>query len=75
MVTTLAGSGFGYADGAGTDARFKIPCDVAVDAIGNVYVTDSGNHRIRKVTASGGMRIGPVALLARVADSHVGALV
>lgn len=57
VVTTLAGlSGFlntGSADGTGAAARFKLPEGVAVDASGNVYIADSSNSTIRKVTASG----------------------
>jgi hypothetical protein len=54
IVATLAGSGTpGYADGNGTSASFSFPSGVAVDGSGNVYVADYGNHRIRKITASG----------------------
>ncbi len=70
VVTTLAGSGAAsFADGSGTNARFHYPYGVAVDASGNVFVGDHANHCIRKVTAGGGTRIGPVTLHARVAES------
>ena len=48
----LAGS-YGSADGTGSAARFYCPCGVAVDSAGNVYVADSDNHTIRKVTPGG----------------------
>lgn len=54
VVTTLAGgAGSGSEDGSGAAARFFEPQDLAVDASGNVYVADTGNHTIRKVTSAG----------------------
>jgi sugar lactone lactonase YvrE len=54
-VTTLAGTAgsIGSADGAGPAARFANPEGLAVDPSGNVYVADSGNDTIRKITPSG----------------------
>ena len=50
--TTLAGlaGSPGSADGTGSNARFNDPSGVAVDSAGNVYVADSYNDTIRKVT-------------------------
>jgi sugar lactone lactonase YvrE len=53
VLTTFAGSGEGYADGTGTEALFRYPYGVAVDSSGNVYVADTSNHRIRKITSEG----------------------
>src|ERR1035437_4625262 len=53
--TTLAGlaTSLGSDDGTGSDARFNQPYGVAVDSARNVYVADSGNNTIRKVTLGG----------------------
>jgi alpha-tubulin suppressor-like RCC1 family protein len=54
VVTTLAGSGAtGAADGIGSSASFNMPEGLVVDGIGNVYVADTYNHIIRKITPSG----------------------
>jgi hypothetical protein len=53
-VSTIAGSGSrGSSDGQGTSASFAYPNGIAVDSGGNMYVTDSNNHIIRKISASG----------------------
>lgn len=57
VVTTLAGSyptsAAGSLDGTGTAARFDRPTAIAVDAVGNLYVTDQNNRTIRKITTAG----------------------
>ncbi len=54
-VSTLAGLAgtAGSTDGTGTAARFNNPSGLAVDAAGNVYVSDTNNHTIRKITSAG----------------------
>lgn len=52
VVSTIAGSGIGSADGVGTAATFYNPKDVAVDSSGNLFVADELNHTIRKGTLS-----------------------
>lgn len=54
VVTTLAGSGAaGATDATGTAASFQSPTGVCADAAGNIYVSDYGNQKIRKVTPAG----------------------
>lgn len=53
-VTTLAGSGStDFKDGQGIAASFNQPLGIAVDSAFNVYVSDTFNHSIRKITPSG----------------------
>ena len=54
-ATTLAGTFdvTGSADGTGASAQFHFPRGVAVDPTGNVYVADTYNHTIRKITPAG----------------------
>ncbi len=55
VVTTLAGlaGNFGSTDGTGSAARFASPSGLAVDSAGNIYVADSWNHTIRRVSPTG----------------------
>lgn len=52
-VTLLAGrpdAWYGKKDGTGTDAEFQLPYWMAMDAVGNIFISDGGNNTIRKMT-------------------------
>ena len=54
VVTTIAGGTCGFADGSGSSAQFKSPQFLAYDSSdGNLYVTDTNNNLIRRVTLAG----------------------
>jgi len=56
MVSTAAGTGArGYADGPGGRALLSAPKGVAADHKGNLYITDAGNFRIRKLVLATGV--------------------
>ena len=52
-VSVLAGSSKGFRNGSGSEAKFDTPYDLYVDDHFNVYVSDSGNHQIRKIDRDG----------------------
>lgn len=55
VVTTFAGTAgtSGSVDGTGTAARFNKPSGLALDTAGNLYVADTGNSTVRKVSPAG----------------------
>jgi sugar lactone lactonase YvrE len=56
ILVTFAGTGvpgFSGNDGPATNAQLSSPRGVAVDGTGNVYIADSGNHRVRRVDTNG----------------------
>lgn len=53
VVSTLAGSTSGSSDGMGTAAQFYDPYGIAIDATGNLYVTETSIGRICKITPDG----------------------
>lgn len=72
FVTTLAGlaGNPGSVDGTNSKARFNRPTGIAVDGATNLYVTDSLNHAIRKITPAG--QVSTIAGLAGVWGSADG---
>ncbi len=55
QVSTLAGLAgtSGYLDATGTAARFNLPVGIALDASGNLWIADTHNHAVRRVTSAG----------------------
>jgi sugar lactone lactonase YvrE len=56
LISTIAGNGaagFGGDLGQATAAKLNSPWDIAIDMVGNVYIADGSNHRIRKIDTSG----------------------
>lgn len=62
-LSTVAGTAFveGLRDGPAADALFRRPAAAAVDAAGNVYVADTGNHAIRLVRADAARTVSTIA--------------
>ncbi len=50
IISTISGSSPGYADGDGASAKFNEPTGLGIDALGNIYVADIYNNRIRKIS-------------------------
>jgi sugar lactone lactonase YvrE len=56
MLTTLAGTS-AFLNGVGTQARLNQPTSVAIDASGNIFFTEQGNHDIRKMDTAGNVTV------------------
>ncbi|MDN5288125.1 MAG: Gliding motility-associated C-terminal protein [Mucilaginibacter sp.] len=62
-ITTIAGHvGSGFTDGTGAAASFNLPKGIIMDKDGNLYVTDSQNNAIRKITPSGVVTTLPLTM-------------
>ena len=58
IITTIAGTGltsYSGDNGPATSAALYFPSGIAVDSSGNLYIADTNNNRIRKVTISTGI--------------------
>lgn len=53
LATTLTGGGAGFADGPLATAKFKQPGGLAISGTGHLYVADTGNGRLRKISPDG----------------------
>lgn len=63
-VTTIAGGASGYVDGQGSVARFDLASDLTIDSEGNLFVVDTRNNKIRKIS--------PTGLVTTIAGSTLG---
>jgi streptogramin lyase len=72
VVSTVAGlvHNHGSADGQGNDARFFAPFGIALDSVGDIFVADTGNNTIRKISPAG--VVSTIAGLAGQAGSQDG---
>ena len=72
MVTTFAGNGnANIKDGNSFDARFKIPCRLASDAAGNLYLLDAADPRIRKISPAANVSTYAGTSTFGLSDGHV----
>ncbi|HET6767092.1 MAG TPA: hypothetical protein VFH08_06830 [Chitinophagaceae bacterium] len=72
IVTTFAGNGHAnIKDGNRFDARFKIPCRLASDVAGNLYLLDAADPRIRKITPAANVSTYAGTKTFGFSDGHV----
>ncbi len=74
-INTIAGTGnrgFSGDGGPATEAQIDTPNGVYVDSSGNIYIADTGNHRIRKVDAASPYNINTIAGTGSKGDSGDG---
>jgi sugar lactone lactonase YvrE len=69
VVTTLAGTTSGFQNGVGTNARFNFPVGIAVDPLGNLYIGDRSNNRIRKIGGTAAQLPPNQAIVTTIAGS------
>ena len=79
VVTTLVGTAGvrGSVDGVGAAAQFNVPQGIVIDNAGNLYVADTGNNSIRKITPAGVVTtvVGAATISAFVPGTFPGGLV
>lgn len=70
IITTVAGTSYGYSGdgGAATNAQLNNPTAVAFDTVGNLYIADTDNNRVREVFFAG----QPTLALTNVSAANVG---
>jgi DNA-binding beta-propeller fold protein YncE len=76
VITTVVGNGrpgFSGDGGSATEARLRLPAGVAADGEGNLFIADTGNHRVRRVDALSGqiMTIAGNGRIGRAADGDL----
>lgn len=72
LVAGNGTNGYSGDGGAATSAEFSNVCDVTVDRVGNVFIADSGNNRIRKVSAIPPTSTLPTLEIDNISSANVG---
>ncbi len=67
IISTIAGTGvpgFSGDQGPAASAQLNVPASVAIDVAGNIYVADSGNNRVRKISGPSSSQPGTITTIA-----------